>query len=176
MISGLAEVGQLSEAFGLFDSMILRGLSPSKIIYNALFDGCCKTGNLQKAQDLLQEMVQMGIASTKDFNTLIDGFLKNGNVLETKQLLKMMIEGCVELDWDTYTMLIEALCLDGKYGKALELPEMGEKGFVLNLSTCSAMARNFSPKDDTDTDEVCLVIKAMTRFGSISDSTAFLMY
>ncbi|KAK4341766.1 hypothetical protein RND71_037582 [Anisodus tanguticus] len=174
MISGLAERGRLSEAFGLFDTTILRGLTPRKIIYNALFDGCCKTGNLQKAQDLLQKMLQMGIASTKAFNTLIDGFLKNGNVLETKQLLKKMIEGCVEHDQDTYTMLIESLCLDKKYGEALGvLLEMGEKGFVLNRSTCSAIARSFSLKGDTNTDEVCLVIKAMTRFGWISDSTTF---
>ncbi|PHT43024.1 hypothetical protein CQW23_17049 [Capsicum baccatum] len=131
MISGLAKGGLLSEAFGLFHSMILRGLSPRRIIYNALLDGCCKTGNLQKAQDLLQEMFQMGIASTKDFNTLIDGFLKNGNVVETKQLLKKMIEGCVELDQDTYTMLIEQLCKDGLMEEAeMLISEMQKRDLV----------------------------------------------
>ncbi|KAM3395153.1 hypothetical protein P3S68_004158 [Capsicum galapagoense] len=47
---------------------------------------------------------------------------------------------------------------------------MGEKEFVLNHSTCSAIARSFSLKGDTDIDEIC---KVMTRFGWILHTTTF---
>ncbi|KAF3665347.1 hypothetical protein FXO38_09635 [Capsicum annuum] len=124
---------------------------------------------------VFREMVRKGInPENGTLSVVLDAFSKEGNLLDAFKLFIGMLEKGTPLSVSACESLIDALCLDGKYGKALEfLLEMGEKGFVLNHSTCSAIGRSFSLKGDTDTDEVCLVIKAMTTFGWISDSTTF---
>ena len=47
-------------AFNIMDEMVERGLIPNITTYNALINGFCKVGNMDRAQRLFHKLPQKG--------------------------------------------------------------------------------------------------------------------
>jgi len=61
LIDGQCKAEYLDEARGLFDEMLVKGLTPDVYTYTALINGYCSQGEIAKAEDLLQEMMDKGM-------------------------------------------------------------------------------------------------------------------
>mmetsp|Transcript_16659 Transcript_16659/g.47448 ORF Transcript_16659/g.47448 Transcript_16659/m.47448 type:complete len:611 (-) Transcript_16659:1624-3456(-) len=71
MIKGLCTQGNIDAALELFDSMWGRGIQPDTIIYNALLEECARRYNLHMTEQLLQNMIQSGVAPTSHTLTIL---------------------------------------------------------------------------------------------------------
>ncbi|KAF3780696.1 Ras-related protein [Nymphaea thermarum] len=61
LIYEYCKLGNLREAFRLWNDMLNRGLNPDTVAYNILIHGCCAHGYLRKAFELRDDMMKRGV-------------------------------------------------------------------------------------------------------------------
>ncbi|KAH1075509.1 hypothetical protein J1N35_027837 [Gossypium stocksii] len=77
------------------DDMETAGLHPDVITYATLMDAYCKTGEMDKAHELLRKMLERRIQPTLvTFNVLMKGFCMSGMLEDGEKLLQWMLEKC----------------------------------------------------------------------------------
>ncbi|WCJ41453.1 hypothetical protein M5689_022322 [Euphorbia peplus] len=60
LIQGYCAAGFVNDAFNLRDEMMKNGVIPNIITYNALMNGLCKSGNLDRAWRLFNKLDMKG--------------------------------------------------------------------------------------------------------------------
>ena len=87
--------------------MIVRGISPTIVTYNSLFNGFCLVGQLKEACPLLKEMIAKNInLNVYTFGIIVDVLCKEGNVVEVQHVFNMMTERGLDPDIVIYNPLI----------------------------------------------------------------------
>ncbi|KAG6398538.1 hypothetical protein SASPL_140003 [Salvia splendens] len=132
--------GDIDEAFLLRDEMIKKGISPNVVIYNALIDGLCKSGNLDRALRLFHKlyikgrMIKEGVApSVQTYCAFLSSFLRRGNEKEYVKLLDEMQKDGLATDSIRHCRSFEvSLEREGKYGTLLvgKQPKCGSSWLI----------------------------------------------
>ncbi|XP_016200095.1 pentatricopeptide repeat-containing protein At3g60050-like [Arachis ipaensis] len=108
------------------------GIDPDIVTYTILIDGLCKSGRLENAKEIFQDLSIKGYhLNTRIYNVMINGLCKEGLLHEALALkLEMEDNGC-SLDAVTYETTIRALLEKGENDQALKhLHEMIARGLL----------------------------------------------
>ncbi|XP_038896391.1 LOW QUALITY PROTEIN: pentatricopeptide repeat-containing protein At3g22470, mitochondrial-like [Benincasa hispida] len=150
-----------TEALHFFDLMMhssptppFRLYMPDVVTYGTLIKELCRTGNVNIALKLHQEMLndtgQYGINCKPNvicYHIIIDGLCKfccSGNWKEAKRLLNEMVDQGVQPNVVTFNVLIDMFCKAGKVIKAKELLElMTHRGTLPDLFTYNSLIEGF---------------------------------
>ncbi|VVB16126.1 unnamed protein product [Arabis nemorensis] len=84
-------VGAYGEADVLYRAMPEMDLTPDTVTYSTLIEGCCKTGQIEQALEMFNELRKSSVSSAVCYNRIIDALCKNG-MLETA--IEVLIELC----------------------------------------------------------------------------------
>jgi pentatricopeptide repeat protein len=120
------------------EEMLEKGLFPSIVTYNLMIDVWCKSGNIEKAVDCLNKMVDEEDSPTVvTYTSLIDGLCSAGRPDEAIGLWhKMSDKGCAPNNI-AYTAFVNGLCKCERVETALTYyDEMMTKGFELDTFSC----------------------------------------
>lgn len=158
MLFGLGMHGRASEAFELFEEMVVCGAKPDKVTFIGLLMTCSHLGLLEKAQVLFKSMLtNYGLRYEKDhLSCMIDMLGRGGYLLEAKELvdeiagtsaLEALLGACsvhdeAEMGMTSgeslksleptkemgYVMLSNMYCASGKWNEA----EMVRKAMIVN--------------------------------------------
>lgn len=95
-------------------------------------DGFVREENMDKALDLVNEMVNQGLSpDVISYNTILDGFCKFGRMQEANMLYRKMVERGINPDRSTYTSLINGHVSQDNMKEAFRFhDEMLQRGFI----------------------------------------------
>ncbi|WOH08779.1 hypothetical protein DCAR_0728227 [Daucus carota subsp. sativus] len=95
MICGYFSVGEIEEAYGLFERMKLEGVEVNGFTWNAMIAGCAREGDCDGAFALFCRMVKEGfVLDVVTWNAMISGFVQSKRTIEAVKLFKdMMVAG-----------------------------------------------------------------------------------
>ena len=108
-------------------------IEPDLITYSTLIKGMCKSGSMNKAISLYQEMKKKGLELDEVlFNSLLDGFVKcNHDIHESEKIIDDMIKLRIKFSNYTYSILIKLYTKNRMMEKALGvLNEMKRNGIT----------------------------------------------
>ncbi|GAU19164.1 hypothetical protein TSUD_89290 [Trifolium subterraneum] len=134
-------MGRISEADEMFKKSKKEGLVPDIIMFNALIDGHCANGNIDRAFQLLNEMDNAKILPDEiTYNTLMQGYCREGKVEEAQTLLDEMKRRGIKPDHISYNTLISGYSKRGDIKDALKVyDEMLSIGFDPTILTYNAL-------------------------------------
>ncbi|KAH7842568.1 hypothetical protein Vadar_006783 [Vaccinium darrowii] len=127
----------------IFDQLILEGLQPDNITYNAMLHYFCRAGNIKKAADIVQTMASNGCQpNVVTYNHLIHGLCEVGRIeIACSLLITIQMKG-MALTPHAYNPLLQALFKQKKTKAAMRLfREMEEKGDPPNAVTYQTVFR-----------------------------------
>ncbi|WOL11705.1 hypothetical protein Cni_G20469 [Canna indica] len=112
IIRRYARARQIKEAIDTFEKMELFGLKPELSDYNCLIDTICKSRNVQRAQEICNEMKRRKrfAPDLKTYTILLRGWGDAHNLSSLKALFQDMLNEGFEPDVVTYGILINAFC------------------------------------------------------------------
>ncbi|CAJ1963999.1 unnamed protein product [Sphenostylis stenocarpa] len=92
IIVGSAQHGQVEEALGLYDGMVLAGLKPNEVTFVGLIHACSHAGLVSKGRALFRSMVEdYGITpSLQHYTCLFDLLSRSGHLDEAESLIRTM--------------------------------------------------------------------------------------
>lgn len=95
MICGYFRVGEIDEAFGLFERMKVEGVEVNEFTWNAMIAGCAREGDCDRAFALFCRMVKEGLVlDLVTWNAMISGFVQSQRAVEAVKLFRdMMVAG-----------------------------------------------------------------------------------
>ncbi|KAL4296612.1 hypothetical protein GQ457_12G010460 [Hibiscus cannabinus] len=157
--------GSIKKAISLFDELSEKGLVPNAHVYGALINGLCKTGQMEAAQLLLNDIKGMmddalrlvaamekkgfepdvftyNIMASEmiNFTTLIDIHCKEGNIVEAKKLFQQMLTRGKSPNIVTYNALIDGHSKKGELKDTYKLrDEMEAKGITPHVYTYASL-------------------------------------
>ncbi|KAI0495818.1 hypothetical protein KFK09_022121 [Dendrobium nobile] len=133
-------------ALHLFRSIPLRGLHPDAYTYSTLIAALARSGRLDDAFALLDEMQLDGVApNSVTFNSLLHTILRTGDFRRAANLTRyMLLKGCTPT-LATYNTLVHGLCRHGRLEEALALIDhmVLRNGLVPNEVTFGALVDGF---------------------------------
>lgn len=138
LIDMYAKVGSLDSALQLFDETPMRTKGTNMLLWNVLINGCCRSGDVQRAIELFEAMPERTSVS---WNSLINGFMRKGDVDGAWVLFDQMPEKNV-VSWTT---MVAGFFQNGDHKRALDtfyrMLDVGVKPndftVVSALSACS---------------------------------------
>ena len=125
-------IGDLKSALEQCDDMVRRGRLLNAFMYTCLIRAHCCEGSMDKAAQLLQEMLSMG-AKPYDatYNHLIAGCFRQGMIKEGLAYFDSMDEEGFVLDIGSCNEMLEGLCNAGEARRANDLlTAMMDKGLL----------------------------------------------
>ncbi|XXG45180.1 hypothetical protein AAC387_Pa02g0332 [Persea americana] len=138
LVDMYAKVGSLDHALQLFDETPVRTKATNMLLWNVLINGCCRSGDVQRAVKLFEAMPERTSVS---WNSLINGFMRKGDVDGAWVLFDQMPEKNV-VSWTT---MVAGFFQNGDHKRALDtfyrMLDVGVKPndftVVSALSACS---------------------------------------
>lgn len=138
LVDMYAKVGSLDSALQLFDETPMRTKGTNMLLWNVLINGCCRSGDVQRAIELFEAMPERTSVS---WNSLINGFMRKGDVDGAWVLFDQMPEKNV-VSWTT---MVAGFFQNGDHKRALDtfyrMLDVGVKPndftVVSALSACS---------------------------------------
>uniref|UniRef100_A0A2P2JI14 Pentatricopeptide repeat-containing protein n=1 Tax=Rhizophora mucronata TaxID=61149 RepID=A0A2P2JI14_RHIMU len=142
--------------------MMKRGIVPNITTYNALINGLCKAGNLERAQRLFNKLHLKGLTpNVVTYNILIDGYCKSGNTREALDLRDEMLKEGICPSIVTYSSLIYGFHKKGDSKISMKLlDEMKELYADQNVGKFSKLIEGFI---------TCAVAKDISTLPNITD-------
>ncbi|KAK7395944.1 hypothetical protein VNO78_16572 [Psophocarpus tetragonolobus] len=111
---------RIYEAGRLFRLMLFKKLLPDVVTYNALIDGCCKTGRVERAIELFADMKKRGVVPNRvtygcfvRYYSVVNEIDKGVDMLRDMQRLGHGVPSS-----SLYTPIIHALCEAGRVVEA----------------------------------------------------------
>ncbi|CAN4121089.1 unnamed protein product [Withania somnifera] len=122
------------EANHLFRLMLFKGFVPDVVTYNSLINGCCKTNRIERALELLDDMVKRGNTPNRiTYNSFIRYYSATNEIDKAIEMLRKMqgmSHGVLPCN-SSYTPIIHALCETGRVVEARDfLVELAEQGSI----------------------------------------------
>jgi pentatricopeptide repeat protein len=129
MISGLTQAGRVKNAYYIACSMKEDGYKLDLRSYNILINGFCKKKMLDKAGELLDEMVEAGLQPHFCTYNMLASFCQIGDFSTITELLHKMRHNKIQPSVVTYGTFIHGWCKNGEVAEALNffrsLEELG---------------------------------------------------
>lgn len=144
-MSGLAKHDRLDNALHLLDEMPNYGVQPDAVCYNALFNGCFKTGEFEKAMRIWEQLVKDPGSSPNlaTYKVMLDGLCKLKRFKEAGEVWGRMVE-IITNDTITHGIFIHGLCQSGDMvGAAQVYSEMVKAGLVLDVAVYNSLIKGF---------------------------------
>ncbi|CAH2069652.1 unnamed protein product [Thlaspi arvense] len=129
-------VGAYGEADVLYRAMPEMDLTPDTVTYSTMIECCCKTGQIEEALEMFDELRKNSVSSAVCYNRIIDALCKKGMLETATEVLVELLEKGLYLDIHTSRTLLHSVHACG-----------GEKGILglvyrleqLNSNICNAM-------------------------------------
>ncbi|XP_042497244.1 pentatricopeptide repeat-containing protein At2g38420, mitochondrial isoform X2 [Macadamia integrifolia] len=168
ILSSMCEQGEFSsaEVMDFLGEMQNTGFTPNA-------DGIISAGHFQKADDLFDEILVMGLVpDIYSFNVYINGLCKQNNVEAGFKMVSLMEQFGCKPDVVTYNTLTGMVCKIGQVRRAQDLvKEMGLKGVQGNLHTYRILIDGLVSKGEVM--EALVVLEEMLSRGFIPRSQTF---
>ncbi|KAF8379903.1 hypothetical protein HHK36_027368 [Tetracentron sinense] len=148
LIRGYCMKQAISEALGVFEEMIGRGMKPNRITYNTLIQGLCQARKLDKIKEIMGGMIggEEFIPDTCTITTLINAHCNAGNLDEALKIFGKMSELQVQPDSATYSVLIRSLCKIRDFERGEELfDELSEQKILSRDFGCMPLVAAYNP-------------------------------
>ncbi|XP_022862268.1 pentatricopeptide repeat-containing protein At3g54980, mitochondrial-like [Olea europaea var. sylvestris] len=128
LMKGCYMHGDLNCALELFN-MIKDELTPNEVTYSVILEGCCRSGDMERVQEIHKEMKQAGIpTSVCVVNSLIKGFLEARLMEDATKFFDVAVEAGIANVY-TYANFISWFCKEGMMDKAYTVwDKMIDKG------------------------------------------------
>lgn len=153
LINACCVVGDIENAWNVFDEMRKRGFQPNVVTFATLINGLCANSQLAEALEL-KETMEMSFKIRPNvfvYSALIKSLSKVNEVDSAIKLKKEMSKKKVELDSAVYATLISALFKAGRKDDGFELlEEMRKKGCKIDLLTYNVLIYEYCLQKDFD--------------------------
>jgi pentatricopeptide repeat protein len=124
MIDAYAILGRYQDADDVFRLLKQSKLRPDQITFTTLIKASIKSGSLENALDLLDDMQWVGIKpDLVTYNSIIEALVNANRLYEAKDLVNEMERTKVKPDSMTYVLLMKGLLKANKPGPCLTLFE-----------------------------------------------------
>ncbi|KAL8109435.1 pentatricopeptide repeat-containing protein At1g10270-like [Apium graveolens] len=125
LTKGLVDAGRIGEAVGLLREMLSKGHGADSLVYNNLILGFLELGNLEKANELFDELkerclVYDGIVT----GTFMDWYFKQGKERDAIEAYKYLLSREFRMVPPTCNVLLEVLL---RYGRKVEAEALFNK-------------------------------------------------
>ncbi|CAN4083886.1 unnamed protein product [Withania somnifera] len=120
-------------------------IEPDVVSYNTLTKALCKTGSLDSAFRVMDEMENQGIKPDKvTFNTLLNAYIESKKFSEAEDLWVLMQKKNVVADMGSYDVRLRGLVANNKVNEAIELfDEMAKKDLIPNVFSYKLMIKMY---------------------------------
>mmetsp|Transcript_91350 Transcript_91350/g.263658 ORF Transcript_91350/g.263658 Transcript_91350/m.263658 type:complete len:1086 (-) Transcript_91350:99-3356(-) len=167
-IRGAARDGDADKAMELLrraESASGSGLDVA--VYNATLDACATAGALERATELLQEMVRRGLANRVSYNTVIKCYCAASDRTGAWRVLNEMSAAGVAPDSASYNSILGA-AVDAGSGEEPHaiLREMDKKGVAVDHYTISIMMK--AAKRARNQNDASLALSVLDRAAGVS--------
>lgn len=126
MAVDLYNEGRIVEGDKVLDEMRTKGFWPSLVMYEAKLAALFKDGMVDEALEVIEEEMVKGtfVPTVRVYNILLKGLCDAGNSAVAVTYLKKMSKqvGCVA-NGETYGILVDGLCRDGRFLEASRVLE-----------------------------------------------------
>jgi pentatricopeptide repeat protein len=142
--------GNLNGAMVLFRALQKSGAELTNSLWNTVLDSCVECHNLERAEQLMQRMVEEKVVDAVSYNTLIKAHLQHENYDRSRSIMDDMRKAGFEPNNVTYNELISSLARSEKEQRRSMVwdvvAEMQKVGVRPNRITCSILLRNLKAK------------------------------
>lgn len=136
LLKAFLMVGAYGEANALYRAMPEMDLTPDTVTYSAMVEGFCKTGQIEEALEMFNDLRKSSVSSAVCYNRIIDALCKKGMLETATEVLIELWEKGLYLDIRTSRNLLHSIHASG-----------GEKGILglvyrldqLNSDLCLGM-------------------------------------
>lgn len=146
-------VGGAMRTFGL----IKQSGSPSSLMYNIVLQACINSGNIQAAEDWMDEVKDAGMADQSSFQILIKALVASHNIQKAYDILMSMRGAGVQPEITTINEVLGGFARENLIGQAFSmLKEMNIKsdeqwdGVQANSVTLNAIVKLINASRDTN--------------------------
>ncbi|KAH0859848.1 hypothetical protein HID58_088109 [Brassica napus] len=160
-------IGAYGEAHVLYRAMPEMELTPDAATYSTMIEGCCKTGQIEEALELFDELRKSSrgiILNIITYNSLINGLCQQGCLVEALRLFDSLEKIGLVPSHVSYGVLIDSLCKEGLFLDAEKyLDAMMSKGLVPNILIYNSMIDGYCKLGRTEEAVNVLTRKMMGR-------------
>lgn len=138
----LISLGRYSDAQSLFSQIVASGTSPVTFTYNKLMQSKVKSGDVNGALALLDQMERTNQLKPNAFtyNVLISGLWKERRGMDAVKLFDKMLERRIAPTQVTFNTMVDGYCKAGNLDAAFGLrDQMLNAGFKPNMITYNAL-------------------------------------
>ncbi|KAF3958693.1 hypothetical protein CMV_016419 [Castanea mollissima] len=134
LVKGFCMKGLMDEADQVFQSMLQRKHRPDEAVYNVIIHGHCRGGNVQRAYNLYNEMLNSGfVPHTVTVIALFKALFKEGMNEELSQVIRNILKSCRLTDAELAKVLVEINHKEGNMDAVFNvLTEMAKDGLLPN--------------------------------------------
>jgi pentatricopeptide repeat protein len=138
VLKGLCDDGRSQQALDLLKMMAQRcGFSPGVVAYSTVIDGLLKEGEVGKASNLFNEMMQQGVKpNVVTYSSVIDALCKASAMEKAELFLRLMVDNGVRPNTVTYNSMIHGYSSLGQWkGASRMFREMTNQGLIPDTAT-----------------------------------------
>jgi len=164
-------------AFGILKQLRDNNITPDGIALNCVVDVCVKANDLKRAERLVEEMKEMGMADIVTYNTLLKGYCMS-DLKAALALLEQMsaATSLVTPNEVSFNCILNGLSLAGKIKECWQIVEqMQEKNVAPDSYTVSILLKNIKNTKTTSHRDVqkCLTFVDAAGVDPCSDDIMF---
>jgi pentatricopeptide repeat protein len=112
----------ISHGLALFDEIKKQGIAPSVATYNSIISFWCKANSIEKAEAILQQMVDNGVTpDDTTFGTMMLGYSKVGQWKEVDRMFNAMTSQGRYPNLTTCNIYMAPVCKQGSGKDAREI-------------------------------------------------------
>jgi len=125
VIKGYCRAKEMSQVFKIYDYLKTReDFKLDEVVYNSILDGCAKSGKLEKAASIYNDMKAKNIPrSNVTYSILIKLYSNNSQEDKALGLLEEMVVNGIKPGLIVYTCLIQTCLKTKKFDQAIDLFE-----------------------------------------------------
>ncbi|VFR01942.1 unnamed protein product [Cuscuta campestris] len=172
VISILSKKRRASEAQSFFDSLKHK-FQPDVVIYTSLVQGWCRAGNIEKAQEVFNDMKLARIKpNVYTYNIVIDALCRCGQITRAHDVFADMIDAGVNPNVVTFNNLMRVHVKAGRTEKVLQVyNQMKKLGCSGDTITYNFIIQSHCK--DENLDEATKVLNLMVNKGVAPNASTF---
>jgi pentatricopeptide repeat protein len=138
----LASVRNIAGTMRIFRTLEQSGAQMTSIMYDIVLQAWINSGNIQAAEDWMEDIQEAGMATLGSFNTLIKTLVMTHAFERARSLLQQMRDMGIQPSTATFNELINGCAQESYFHDGLSLLEdMLEEGTQTNTVTLDAIAK-----------------------------------
>ncbi|XP_057826538.2 pentatricopeptide repeat-containing protein At3g09040, mitochondrial [Cryptomeria japonica] len=137
ILPACAGIGALEQGLCIHKGIIENGFCFNVVVASALIDMYAKSGSMQKAQKVFDDMPQRNVVS---WNTMITGYVHNGSIQKSLEIFKKMQLAAVQPDQFTFASILPACAKIGNLEEGINIHRtMMENNLCSDVVVSSAL-------------------------------------